>query len=547
MRKLLLTAILIFALPLFATGAEVIDRAANAKIRAEATSHSQVMRLLQVLSDRYTSRETGSPGCVAASRWAMTQLEGWGLKNVHLEPWDFGHPGWENVRAEAHLLAPEPGNLDVRVPSWTPSTPGTVKGAVVHLIPPAGSDGELKKWMNDNQSRIKGKIVMVGKAATPAYTLADQAVTSRSRYLTPSRRGGSLVGNLVQGLSALRGSRPSSPPIPRRPASDTSITQWLVAGGALARIYDGRGANGQIFETHGRAYDAAKALPAVIVSNESYGRIERLLASGEAVQLELNVRNNWYAEGKTCYNVVGEIPGRDRAGEIVMLGGHIDDWNMASGAMDNATGVATMMEVARIIQATGLKPRRTIRLALWSGEEQGLLGSAAYVRQHFGTFEDPKSEFGKLSAYFNIDMGTGRVTALNVFGTDAARRALADAMEPFRDLGTSGTRTALRGSAGSTDSSSFSRAGITAINMVQAPNDYGLTHHTNLDTYEHADLAQMIQGVVICAAAVWHTANRDAILPRYNRETMPSPSRGSIGTTKSAPPARRGRAPKGKK
>ena len=214
----------------------------------------------------------------------------------------------------------------------------------------------------------------------------------------------------------------------------------LLAGGALVRVNDAARGEGIIVAQQHRGYDAAKAVPTVILRNDDYGRIERLLADGEDVKLQFEIANNIYPEGKTSYNVIAEIPGTDKADEVVMLGGHLDSWHGGTGATDNAIGCSIMMEAARLIQNAGLKPRRTIRVALWSGEEEGLLGSLAYVKEHFGTAEDPKPEWSKLDAYFNVDTGTGRIRGASIFGPPEAAAVLRPVLAQFADWGMAGVK-----------------------------------------------------------------------------------------------------------
>jgi Zn-dependent M28 family amino/carboxypeptidase len=242
------------------------------------------------------------------------------------------------------------------------------------------------------------------------------------------------------------------------------------------------------------------------------------------VELEFDIVNQLYPEGRTAYNVIAEIPGTDRADEVVMLGGHLDAWHAGTGATDNGIGCAVMMEAARILSTIGVRPRRTIRVALWSGEEQGLLGSAAYVREHFGTFEEPKPEFARLAAYFNIDQGTGQARGMSVFGPAAAGTVLRDVLGPFRDLGVIGAiNTQNRGGGGNSDFASFNRAGLPGIDVRQDPIQY-FTHswHTNLDTYERIVEADARKSAIVIASAVYHLAMRDELLPRFTGEQMPA-------------------------
>jgi Zn-dependent M28 family amino/carboxypeptidase len=240
--------------------------------------------------------------------------------------------------------------------------------------------------------------------------------------------------------------------------------------------------------------------------------------------MEFEIVNRTFPEGKTTYNVVAEIPGGDKSGEVVMLGGHLDSWHAATGATDNATGVAVMMEAVRILQASGLKPRRTVRIALWSAEEQGLLGSKEYVKAHFGTFETPKPDYGKLVAYFNLDSGTGRIRGASVFGPPEVATVMREALAPFADFGVAGAMASTSRRSGSTDSTSFSAAGLTAVGLGQDPIEYfSHTWHTNLDTYERVVADDMMKASAVVAAAVWHAANREEPLPRFTTATMPKP------------------------
>ena len=300
------------------------------------------------------------------------------------------------------------------------------------------------------------------------------------------------------------------------------IDAMLVAGGAAVRLNDAARGDGVIVAQQNRAYDPAKAVPTLILRNDDYGRVERLLADGEDVKMEFHIVNHVYPEGKTSYNVVGEIPGTDKADEIVMLGGHLDSWHAATGATDNAIGSAIMMEAARLIQALGLKPRRTVRVALWSGEEEGLLGSLAYVKQHFGTAENPKPEWAKLDCYFNVDTGTGRIRGAGIFGPPEAAAVLRPVLAQYTDWGVFGVSTTNSRATGGTDSTSFNNAGLPGVGFSQDPIEYNtLTHHTNLDTYERIIPDDVHKAAAIVAAAVWHVANRDEMIPRFTKEKMP--------------------------
>src|SRR5258707_4167197 len=282
---------------------------------------------------------------------------------------------------------------------------------------------------------------------------------------------------------------PEPPKLPEgqvaRAEVSLQVDQLLVDNGALARVNDAGRAHGVIIAQQNATYDWTRAVPTLVMRNEDYGRISRFLPDGTAVTLRLNIQNKEYPEGTTAYNAIGEIPGTDKKDEIVMLGGHYDSWHDATGATDNGIGSSMMLEAVRILTALHVKPRRPIRIALCSGHEKGLLGSLAYVQQHFGSFENQKPEYAKLDAYFNIDSGTGKPRGAGVFGPTAAADMIREAMMPFADWGFTGVLASDSRRTGGTDSTSFNNAGLPGIGLAQDAFDYGsFTHHTNLDTYE---------------------------------------------------------------
>jgi Zn-dependent M28 family amino/carboxypeptidase len=263
-------------------------------------------------------------------------------------------------------------------------------------------------------------------------------------------------------------------------------------------------------------------IPTVVMSNEDFGRITRILNDGTDVTLEFNIVNRVYPEGATSYNTIGEIRGTDKADEVIMLGGHLDSWHSATGATDNAIGCAIMMEAARILKTLGVKPRRTIRVALWSGEEQGLLGSQAYVKEHFGSFEEQKPGYEKFGGYFNIDSGTGRVRGASVFGPPEAANILREILAPFKDDGVVGAIVSRSRRLGGSDNTSFNQAGLPGIGMGQDPIEYNShTWHTNLDTYERILEDDVKKDAMVIAWSVYQLAMRDDLLPRLSKADMP--------------------------
>ena len=524
-----------------------VDEKTFARIRSEEAEHSQIMHTLHMLTDRYGPRLTGSPNHEAAAKWAVQQLTDWGFKNAHLEPWDFGHPGWLNERAAGYIVSPVHENLKFEVLAWTPSTKGTVTGSAVEVVLPRGPEiprnaagagrggrgapagpqyeqpaqAELTAWMEANKAAVKGKIVMVGKAAVIPVNFEPAPLRRDDEQVRQSYD----PNNPNAGRGFGRGGR-GTPDPSRLTAAQVAeqVDGFLVANGALMRVNDAGMDHGLIRAFNNRTFDEKKAVPTVVMRNEDYGRIERLMGDGDTVKLEFTIVNHWYPEGKTTYNVVAELPGSDKADEVVMLGGHLDSWHAATGATDNAIGSSIMMEAARLIQALGLKPRRTVRVALWSGEEEGLLGSKAYVARHFGTAEDPKPEWYKLDCYFNVDSGTGRLRGAGVFGPPEAAAVLRPALKEFEDWGVFGANVTNSRATGGTDSTSFNAAGLPGVGLQQDPVEYqSFTWHTNLDTYERIVPEDVKHAATEVSAAVWHVANLDQMVPRFSKEAMPKP------------------------
>ncbi|MEO8077195.1 MAG: M20/M25/M40 family metallo-hydrolase [Acidobacteriota bacterium] len=492
----------------------------DARIRDEEMNRPQVMRTLHFLADVYGPRLTGSPSLKAAGEWAIKTMEGWGMSHGHLEAWDFGHPGWVNELAWGAITSPVKDTLVLEVLAWTPGTKGTVKGHAVNIvIPDQPTADELTAYLGSVQDRIKGSIVLVGNPRVvpinitpPAKRSTDEDLTARYDVNAPSRAGG-------------RGGRGAQPTkagaLPARELA-ARIDRFLLENGALVRINDAGREHGQIAAFNNAAYDVATTVPTVVARNEDYGRIARLIADGSPVELEFDIVNRNYPDGRTAYNTIAEIPGTDKRDEVVMLGGHLDSWQSATGATDNAIGCAIMMEAARLLKTLGVQPRRTIRVALWSGEEQGLLGSQAYVKEHFGSFESPKPEFAKLVGYLNIDTGTGELRGASVFGPPAAAATLREIFAPFKDLGIYGATTSTGRTLGGTDSTSFNQAGLPGISFQQDPIEYNThTHHTNLDTYERVIEDDVKKAAVIVASAIYHLSMRDEMLPRFAAAEMP--------------------------
>ncbi len=507
---------------LVAVASAQMDPDINAKIRKEETDHSQIMHTMHFFTDVYGPRLTGSPNHKAAADWAVKEMTSWGFQNAHLEAWDFGHPGWMNERASGYIVKPMLAPLTFKVLAWTNGTKGTVTAETIEIDPPEKpKQPDMDAFLASVKDKVKGKIVLVGKPGVIPVTIDPRPKrmddkTAHDRF-DPN--------NPNAGQFGPRGNQqPPDPEVLTAAKINEQIDAMLDANGALLRVNDARMDHGLIRAFNNRTYDGSKAVPTVVLRNEDYGRIARIMADGTPVSLEFNIQNKWYPEGKTSYNTVAEIPGTDKKDEIVMLGGHLDSWHSATGATDNAIGSAVMMEAARILQAIGVKPRRTIRVALWSGEEEGLLGSQAYVAQHFGTFENPKPEYAKLVGYLNVDSGTGRVRGASVFGPPEGATILRTALESFSDLGFVGAIPSKSRRLGGTDSTSFSKAGLPGIGLGQDPIEYQTdTWHTNLDTYERIIPEDVKNSAIVIAAAIYQLAMRDDMLPRFSAADMPAP------------------------
>ncbi|MGH9765898.1 MAG: M20/M25/M40 family metallo-hydrolase, partial [Blastocatellia bacterium] len=532
--SLLCIALLINPAPALAQGQASAPTATNpdpdiqTKIRKEAMERSRIMRTMHFLTDVYGPRLTGSPNHKNAAEWAIKQMASWGFENAHLEPWDFGHPGWLNERASGHVISPYKDPLVFEVLAWTPGTNGAVTGKVYQMITPdSPTEDELKAFLEGEKEKVRGKVVMVGK-----HRILPVSFEAENKRLTDdqakARFSGAGPGGPPPGVRAQQ--QQQQPGQPRKLQAreiNQKTGEFLAANGAMTMIIDtaveGRMEQRRVRAFSNRNYDPSKFPPTAVISNEDYGRITRVLAGGTPVELEFNIVNRIYPEGKTSYNAIAEIAGTDKKDEVIMLGGHLDSWHSATGATDNAVGCAAMMEAARILKAIGVKPRRTIRVALWGGEEQGLLGSRAYVKEHFGSFENPKPEYFKLGAYFNIDSGTGRARGMGVFGPPEAPDVLRPALASFADLGFVDVRASNSRGLGGSDNGSFNQAGLPGIGVGQDPIEYfNITWHTNLDTYERIIEDDVKKSAIIIAAAVYHLAMRDQMLPRFTSETMPA-------------------------
>ena len=481
---------------------ERVDADAVSKLRAEGFERSQIMEISSWLTDVYGSRLTNAPSTRAAADWTVKKLGEWGLSNPRLEKWGPFGVGWSNERTAVHVVSPTAFPIIAYPSAWSPGTKGAVRGEVVLFS--ADSTADFEKY----RGKLRGRVVL----SQPARELAARFDPLAERY-SPAK-----LDSIAKAEPSSGGRGGPDARERRRLAAEAARAQnaFLEREGALAVLLVARGDGGTVFTNNGssRNPDSLIKTPTLHVAAEHYGRLVRMVEKGVPVTMELDVRNTYHRNDLSSYNIVAEIPGSDPAlkDEVVMLGAHFDSWHSGTGATDNAAGSAVMMEAVRLLQATGMKPRRTVRIALWTGEEQGLLGSRAYVREKFGTAEAPKPANEKVSAYFNLDNGTGAIRGVYMQGNEAVRPIFQAWLAPFRDRGAT---TLTLDNTGGTDHLAFDDAGIPGFQFIQDPIEYGTrTHHSNMDTFERLQAEDMKHNAVVVATFVLHAANRDQKLPR---------------------------------
>ena len=494
-----------------AAAAEEVDYDAIYKIKEEGFERSQVMETASYLTDVYGPRLTGSPNIKRAADWTVARLAEWGISNARIEPWGTFGRGWVNERFTAHVLTPTPWPLIGAPKAWTPGTKGTVTGDVVYA--PIEDEKDFEAW----KGKLRGKIVL------PVPTREVKAL-----FDAPGRR---LSDKELDDLRQIEPRRPARRYDRAQFAFARKRIQFLHDEGVLAVIEPGRGDGGTVFVQQGGAYNPKLppspmgfSWPAdvpiqVVAAVEHYGRLARTLEKKVPVTLELNVQNR-FLDDQPGFNVLAELPGSDKRDEVVMLGAHFDSWHGSTGATDNAVGSAIMLEAMRILKASGLPLRRTVRLALWGGEEQGLLGSRAYVKETFADRETMalKPGHAKLSGYFNVDNGTGAIRGVYLQGNEAIAPVFEAWMKPFANLGM--TTLTLKSTSG-TDHLAFDAVGLPGFQFVQDPVEYETrTHHSNMDSYERLQADDVMKNAVIVASFVYHAATREAMLPR---KPLPKP------------------------
>lgn len=562
-RKKFITAMLLLALSVsgLSVGAQQAQPAQSPKdandpitrIKDEGMNRSQVMQTLSYLTDVIGPRLTASPNLKRANEWTRDQMKSWGLENAHLEPWGPFGRGWSLKSFSAEVSAPQSFPIIAYPKAWSPGTNGVVSGDVVYL------EAKDKKELEKYKGTLKGKIVITApiidvKAMmdAPGTRLTEKDLLKLADAQDPAndRAGGPMA----------QMNNPRMMGIINAAILDAKKLNFLVSEGAAMMLTPSRSGNGgtifvsaadvpkeikadlppmqavmQLFMNRVNAYDkdAPKTLPQATVAVEHHNRIVRMLQAGEKVQMRVNLDVQFHDQDLMAYNTIAEIPGTDKKDEIVMVGAHMDSWHSGTGATDNGAGCAVAMEAVRILKALNLQPRRTIRVGLWSGEEQGLYGSRAYVKDHLGSPAgantpeaemaammgagsggkiNTKPDYDKFSAYFNLDNGTGKIRGVYLQGNEAVRPIFRDWLAPFRDLGAT---TLSISNTGGTDHLSFDGIGLPGFQFIQDPVEYDTrTHHSNMDMFDRIQADDMKQAATIMAAFLYNAATREEKIPR---------------------------------
>jgi peptidase M28-like protein len=523
MNKFVRMACLLFALASVATlwSQEKVDLETMSRIRYEGFHDSKVMDYATGLMDSIGERLTGSPNMKRANEWTRDQLTAMGLSNAHLEPWGPFGRGWANQYVNVRMTSPDVVTLLAYPKAWTPGTNGVVTGKCIRATI------DEKKDFDKYKGKLAGKIVILGADAevkpiteAPYKRLSDDDLAKLADYQIPADRPGFRMADFVKRQQFIK-----------------DLNQFFADEKVLAVIdrYRGTSGGGTVFVQQGGSYKPGETttVPQLVVAIEHWTRIARLLDQKKDVSLELNVANTFYDDDPMQYDTIAEIPGTDKKDELVMLGAHLDSWHAGTGATDNGAGTIVMMEAMRILKALDIHPRRTIRIGLWSGEEEGLLGSQGYVQNHFGArppMDDPgmkgmptllrreagevtvKPEQAKVSAYFNVDNGSGKIRGIHLQENEAVAPIFDAWMKPFKDLGM--TTLTMRNTGG-TDHLSFDAVGIPGFQFIQDPIEYETrTHHSNMDVYDRLQPDDLKQISVIVAGFVYDAAMRDQMLPR---------------------------------
>ncbi len=528
-----------------AIAAEPVDLAVVNKIKSEAFEHSKVMEHLENLTDVYGPRLTASPEFKEAADWALKRLQEYGLENGHLEKWGPFGRSWTLEKFALEMTAPRYSLLAAWPLAWSASTNGPVSGepifaALASTQAPGKGEKDLEQYIQKYKGKLRGRVVLISdvlhnvaehesKLELQRYTAAELREIETAPAPTEKMKFDPANLDIPEDPEARFRYFASLPPTAqdelrkRREELTAKRNQFLLDEGVLAVVQDDRRARDAItFSEAAGAYDPKRPMPppTFVVTSEHYNRIVRLLENKTQVAMQVNLKARISDNAVDAYNIVAEIPGGSKKDQIVMVGAHFDSWHSGTGATDNGAGSAVMMEVVRILKALNLKMDRTIRIGLWSGEEQGLLGSKAYVKEHFG---DPKTmkltaAHAQFSGYFNLDNGSGKIRGVYLQGNDSMRPLFEQWLEPFRDLGV--TTITIRNTGG-TDHLSLDAVGLPGFQFIQDPLDYmTVTHHSNMDVYDHAIPGDLMQAAAVIASVVYDAATRPEMLPR---KPLPKP------------------------
>ena len=500
---------------------EKVDLETMGRIRYEGFHDSKVMDFASGLMDSIGERLTGSPNVKRANEWTRDQLTAMGLSNAHLEAWGPFGRGWANQYVNVRMTSPDVVTLLAYPKAWTPGTGGVIQGKCIRATI------DDKKDFDKYKGKLAGMIVILGAdaevkpiAEAPYKRLTDDDLAKLADYQIPPDRPPFNFATFVKRQQFVK-----------------ELNQFFADEKVLAVIDHSRGTSGggTVFVQSGGSYKPGETttIPQLTMASEHWTRIARLLQQKKDVTLELNVNNTFYDDDPMQYDTIAEIPGGDKKDEVVMLGAHLDSWHAGTGATDNGAGTIVMMEAVRILKTLDIKPRRTIRIGLWTGEEEGLLGSQGYVEHHFGSrphMDEPamkdmptllrreagevtvKPEQAKVAAYFNVDNGTGKIRGVHLQENEAVAPIFDAWMKPFKDLGM--TTLTMRNTGG-TDHLSFDAVGIPGFQFIQDPIEYETrTHHSNMDVYDRLQPDDLKQMAVIVAGFVYDAAMRDQMLPR---------------------------------
>jgi carboxypeptidase Q len=494
---------------------EPVDLDALTRIRDEGFRHSQVMEIVRHLTEEIGPRLTGSPQAKEANEWTRKEFASWGLANAHLEPYDFGR-GWTFSGASLTLLRPQREPLHAAPKGYTAGTNGPVHGPLMAVK--ISSEKDFDQY----RGKLAGKVLLLdephdfAKDKVTPRRYSTETLNDLGQYKIPGDADNDREKRYIERLRARR-------------ARVKFFTEEKVL--AILEVSDAPW--GILRASGGGTYRPGDEIgpPSLVVAAEHYNRLYRLAEKDPGLEVELDVKVHYYDDDLKAYDTLAEIPGTDKADEIVMAGAHLDSWHTGTGATDNAAGSAVVMEAARILKALGIKPRRTIRVALWTGEEEGLIGSYAYVGQHFGSRpQSPelkeysryswrsngpvtvKPDHARLSAYFNLDNGSGKIRGIYAEENSAAVPIFEAWLQPLHDLGA--TMVTMRHT-GSTDHVPFDSVGLPGFQFIQDELDYmSMTHHTDMDTYDHLDREDLMQASVVMASFIYEAAMRPEMMPR---------------------------------